>query len=158
MNHEIKNQGKVQKNVAVFPMRGWEIPEQDLGDDQKKQNLQEMRERRKCLRIPAATLAHVNSEGHHVTEDVFIRDISVEGIGGYSKLPYKKGEILHIKLKLSLSEEDVIEETLAGEIRWSTQVDQGKRYAFGLRFTEIKEQNPVVFDYLKALEARYLHA
>ena len=44
-----------------------------------------------------------------------------------------------------------------GRIRWSTLVDNGKRFAFGLEFEnrEMERHQPCLYRYLKELEAMF---
>lgn len=59
-----------------------------------------------------------------------------------------------VKLKLTKPNKKVIEESVTGEIRWSTKVDKGKRHAFGIAFREV-ERHPKLRAYLQELEEMF---
>ncbi|MFQ5587334.1 MAG: PilZ domain-containing protein [Nitrospiria bacterium] len=123
-----------------------------------RQTLDKIKQYREYLKIPEVTITQKTPEGSEVTEEIRIRDISIQGIGGYATSRYQKGDRLRVTLKLVLPENNVVEEALTAEVRWATLVDQGKRYAFGLRFSEVEKKNPVVYTYLKKLEEKFMLA
>lgn len=108
--------------------------------------------RRRHLRMPITTLATTTSEGTREETKVFIRDISIAGIGGYSPLSYQKGDRLWVTLRLSLSKHETYRDSLMGIVRWSTKVDKGKRYAFGLEFCKMRNKHARLLAYLQELE------
>jgi len=112
---------------------------------------------RRCLRIPIVSVAHLTSQGFLIKTKVFVRDLSIDGMGGYTIVPYQKGERLLVELKIALSDHDMIQGALQGRIRWSTLVDNGKRFAFGLEFEnrEMERHQPCLYRYLKELEAMF---
>ncbi len=113
---------------------------------------------RSYLRIPIVTTAHVTSRGHHITAKVIVRDISIDGMGGYTICPYQKGEVIRVKLKFTLPQNRVVEESILAEVRWATKVDQREKVFFGFRFYDVQEKNPKLFTYLKELEDHFLTA
>ncbi|MBN4054531.1 PilZ domain-containing protein [Nitrospira defluvii] len=112
---------------------------------------------RKCLRMPTTTVASMTSRGFYITTEVSVRDISVYGIGGYAVCPYLKGETVKVRLKLNKSDKEIIQGTVMGEIRWSSKVDKGERYAFGLEFfeNELERKQPELFAYIRELEEAF---
>ncbi len=112
-----------------------------------------MDNRRKQLRIPITTVAHITPQGLQRAIEVFVRDISTFGMGGYMDCGYEKGETFLVKLKLSTSNDEVIEESITGQIQWSRKLNRGEKYAFGLEFSELEKDHPKLYLYLKELEA-----
>lgn len=146
------------ENISVAPMEGWRPLSKSREVFGQKDDVNTMESRRNYLRIPMVSTAHVTSHGHHIIAKVVVRDISVEGMGGYTNCPYEKGEIIRVKLKFSLSYDRVVEESVLAEVRWSTKVDQGKRYAFGFRFYDVQEKKPKLYAFLRELEDQFLTA
>ena len=113
--------------------------------------------RRGHVRIPIATVAHVTPKGLRVSNQVFVRDISVYGMGGYTTVRYRKGELLEVHLKIDRTNEASLRGVIQGEIRWSNPVDKGKRFAFGLQFREpqMAREQPLLYRHLKELEEMF---
>lgn len=72
---------------------------------------------RKPLRIPIASIAQISSHGLHREIEVFIRDISPFGLGGYMDCSFEKGEMLKVRLKLTTPRDGIIEESIMGQIK-----------------------------------------
>ena len=147
-----------KENVSVIPQEeshpDSKIRHQFGGTDEMNTG----ESRRNYLRIPIVTTAHATSLGHQISAKVVVRDISVEGMGGYTNCPYEKGEIIRVKLKFTLPYNRVVGESILAEVRWSAKVDQGERYAFGFRFYDVQEKNPGLYTYLRELEDQFLTA
>lgn len=111
-----------------------------------------MENRRKHVRIPITTVAHISPNGLQKSIEVFVRDISTFGMGGYMNCGFDKGAMLLVKLKLAISNNGVLEESITGQIKWSRKLDRGGKYAFGLEFIEMEKTHPKLYVYLKELE------
>jgi hypothetical protein len=117
-----------------------------------------MDNRRKSVRVPIVSVANVThqDQGRDFTSRILLRDLSIDGLGGYINFPCQKGDCLSIHLKLSSPDSEILEAELKGIICWSTEIDQGEKYAFGLSFTEVVSQNTPLHTYLCTLEKSYL--
>ncbi len=115
-----------------------------------------MDNRRKSLRIPIVSIAHVTHQENQLTAKILIRDLSTTGLGGYINCPCQKGDRLLVDLKLTSADHEVFEARLRGEICWSTEINKGEKYAFGLVFPDMAVQHPGVYAYLLTLEKNYL--
>ncbi len=111
-----------------------------------------MENRRKHLRIPITTVAHITPHGLQKSIEVFVRDVSTFGMGGYMNSGFNKGSMLLVKLKLLTANDETIEESIMGQIKWSRKLNRGGKYAFGLEFLEIQKDHPKLYLYLKELE------
>lgn len=111
-----------------------------------------MENSRKHLRIPIASVAHMTPHGLQRAIDVFVRDISTFGMGGYMDCGYEKGQMLLVKLKISTSDNEVIQASIMGRIKWSRKLEEGGKYAFGLEFREMEKEHPRLYHYLKEME------
>ncbi len=111
-----------------------------------------MENSRKHLRVPITTVAHVTPHGLQRAIDVCVRDISTFGMGGYMDCGYEKGAMLLVKLKLSTFNNETLEESIMGRIKWSRKLDKGGKYAFGLEFREMEKEHPKLYLYLRELE------
>lgn len=116
----------------------------------------EMDNRRKSLRIPVVAIASVIQEDKQSTAKILIRDLSTTGLGGYINCPCQRGDRFLVNLKLNTSDNEVVEDQLSGEICWSTEIDKGEKYAFGLVFRGMELKNTPLHHYLKTLERNYL--
>ncbi len=115
-----------------------------------------MENRRKSLRIPIIGVAHVIHQDRQLTSKVLLRDLSRTGVGGYINYPCQKGDPFLINLKLTSQDNQVIEGLLTGEICWSCEINEGKKYAFGLGFHEMEIQHTKLYAYLLTLEKSYI--
>ena len=107
---------------------------------------------RKHARIPITSVAHITPDGPQKSIEVFVRDISTYGLGGYMSCGYEKGDTLLVQLELSTTTGESIEASIQGQIIWSRKLNRGKKYAFGLEFQEMKKNHPKLYLYLKELE------
>ncbi|MFQ5597926.1 MAG: PilZ domain-containing protein [Nitrospiria bacterium] len=119
-----------------------------------------MEDRRRSIRIPIATVAHITPHGLQTAAEVVVRDLSVKGMGCSADTCFQKGDMLLIKLNLNTTQGETMTESLVGRIAWISEshpqngdpVDQAYRYAFGIEFRQAKESNPQFYDYLQSLE------
>jgi len=111
-----------------------------------------MDNRRKQLRIPIASVAHITPHGLQRRTEVSVRDISTFGMGGLMDCGYEKGQMLLVKLNLTTPDNKVIVESIMGRIQWSRKLDKGGKYAFGLEFREMEKEHPRLYLYLRELE------
>ncbi|MBN4054602.1 PilZ domain-containing protein [Nitrospira defluvii] len=110
-----------------------------------------MNKRRQSIRIPVATVAYISSHGPQSTTKVMVRDLSITGMGCSAEHTYQEGDMLLVKIKLTTSNNEIIQESLTGRVAWASQL-YTKQWAFGLEFQEVEKNNPGLYKYIKNLE------
>ncbi len=110
-----------------------------------------MKSRRTYLRIPLATVVEL-SMGPKESTDVFVRDLSVYGMGGYVDRAFRKGESVLVRLNLTTHDEEVIEESIMAQVRWSKRLVGENNFALGLIFHEMAQRQTRLYNYLRELE------
>lgn len=113
-----------------------------------------MENRRKKMRIPVASLAHITPHGLQKGSEVMVRDLSTEGMGCYVDHVCQKGDMMLIKIKLDLPGEDagVIQASLMGQVVWVKPMNEEKKYAIGLEFRDMQARNPKLYAHIRDLE------
>ncbi len=113
-----------------------------------------MENRRRAMRIPVASIAHVTPHGLDQTIDVMIRDLSTSGMGCYVNHACQKGDMMLTKIKLDLPGEDegVLSASLMGQVVWVKALHDEKKYAIGLEFRDMEKRHPSLYAHLKMLE------
>lgn len=111
-----------------------------------------MQSRRTYLRIPLAAVVEL-SLGTKENTEVFVRDLSVYGMGGYVNRAYQIGQSVLLRLKLKTSNKEVIEESIMAQVRWSKRLEGENNFAFGLIFHKMAERQTKLYHYLRDLEA-----
>ena len=106
---------------------------------------------RSFLRVPIATVVDIKSYSHQETAKVVVREIAIGGMGCTSEHPYKKGDLLLIKLEFVTSDNEVIQAYMPGVVAWSIELDIGG-WSFGVEFRELERTQPKLYDYIKSLE------
>ncbi len=117
-----------------------------------------MENKRKNIRIPIATIAHITPHGLQKGSEVMVRDLSTEGMGCYVDHACQKGDMMLVKVKLDLPGEDsgVIQATLMGQIIWVKLMNEEKKYAVGLEFRDMASRHPRLYEYLKDLGKQHI--
>ncbi len=115
-----------------------------------------MQNRRRNVRIPIATIAHITPHGLQRGSEVMVRDLSTEGMGCYVDHACQKGDMMLVKIKLDLPGKNsgVIQATLMGQIIWVKLMDEEKKYAVGLEFRDMESRHPELHTHLKDLETQ----
>ncbi len=111
-----------------------------------------MDDRRKSIRIPVATVAHITPHGLESSTKVMVRDLSTSGMGCISEHPYQKGDVLRVKIKLTTENKEAIVETLTARIAWVSEINVQK-YALGIEFHDVELKNPNLYAYVMNLES-----
>ena len=109
--------------------------------------------RRTYIRIPLVMVAEL-SLGFQDKEgtDLFVRDFSVFGMGGYVNRSYRKGETVLVRIYLRTYEDEVIEESIMAQVRWCKRIKGENNLAVGLIFHEMDQRQPRLYSYLRELE------
>ncbi len=113
-----------------------------------------MENRRKSLRIPIATIAHITPHGMQSSTEAEILDLSTGGMSCHVDHLCQKGDIILTKVRLDLPGPDsgVIQSSLMGRVVWVKLLDEEeKKYAVGLEFNDMKNRNPRLHAYLKEM-------
>ncbi len=113
-----------------------------------------MENRRKTMRVPVASIAHITPQGLEKSMDVMIRDLSTSGMGCYVDHVCQKGDMMMTKIKLDLPGENagVISALLLGQVVWVKELNEEGRYAVGLEFREMEKQYPDLYAHLQEME------
>lgn len=107
----------------------------------------------KQFKIPIATVELVTPQGLQHLTMVFMRDISKSGMGAYVSRQFQQGDLILVKIKLTTPRQSVISESLEGRVCWIEAVEgEVAKYAFGLEFTQMKQNHPKLYRYLEELE------
>lgn len=110
---------------------------------------------RKALRFQITAEAHASPQNRDIITKISVRDISTIGMGAYTDFLYRIGDLVFVKLKLTVFNNEVIRELLMGEVRWSTKIDKEKKYAIGIEFLEEEERHPRMSACLHELEQTF---
>ncbi len=111
-----------------------------------------MQRRRTYLRIPLATVVEL-SLGTKENSEVFVRDLSIYGMGGYVDRDYQIGQSVLVRLNLTTADKEMIEESIMAQVRWSKRLEGKNNFALGLIFHEMAERQTKLYNYLRELEA-----
>lgn len=114
-----------------------------------------MENKRRKMRIPVATIAHITPHGLQKGSEVMVRDLSTEGMGCYVNHACQKGDMMLVKVRLDLPGEDsgVIQATLMAQIMWVKLMSEEKKYAVGLEFRDMESRHPKLYAHLQDLES-----
>lgn len=117
-----------------------------------------MENRRKSMRIPVATMAHVTPHGLQKTTEAMVRDLSTEGMGCYVDHVCQKGDMMLTKIRLDLPGPDsgVLQASLMGRITWVKPMNEEKKYAIGVEFRDMENQHPELYAHIKNLKEQSL--
>jgi Tfp pilus assembly protein PilZ len=114
--------------------------------------------RRHFPRIPLIMTVRFEKQGTDQSDEAVIRTISTNGIGMYTKASLEKGDRLLIHLSLLTDENQLVEESILGDVTWAAPEGGKGRYSVGIYFGEMEKGHPKLHAYIKRLEEAILHS
>lgn len=108
--------------------------------------------RRKHLRIPMVMTVHITRKGAQTAAEAFVRDICTHGMGVHTNEVYKKGDVLLIDIALLNDKKEEIKGSIRGEVAWVEPLQEGGKYAVGIRFEHLDTEKPKLYEQIRRLE------
>lgn len=113
-----------------------------------------MEDRRRHLRIPFVMTVQTTRKGIQKTGEAFVRDICTHGMGIYTDEAYEKGDVLLIDISLQDDKKGQIKESIQGEVAWVEHLQEGGKYAVGIRFDGLDREKSTLYEHIRRLEQR----
>lgn len=113
-----------------------------------------MEDRRRHFRIPFVMTVHTTRKGTQKASEAFVRDICTHGMGIYTSEAYEKGDLLLIDISLQDDKKGQIRESILGEVAWVEHLQEGNKYALGIRFEHMDKEKPRLYEQIRRLEQR----
>ncbi len=115
-------------------------------------NKNKLPNRRHYPRIPLVATVRFSKQGTDQKDDAVVRTISTHGMGMYTEASLRKGDSLLIDLSLSTDENQLVEESILGEVTWAAPEGGKGRYSVGVYFGQMERNHPGLYAYIKRLE------